>query len=207
MALPILRHQNNGRLQHGEHVDPSAKEQIWVRIETVIGKKEAVYQHPCVKKKHRGDNEFPTAAKRRDEIRRAIRQSQLRCFLYVNVARGTMTQELIGVPESVRKCRQQSERDVRTAPHKRQKMLSRENRESGVLGNNGISGPPLSVEQRHLTKKITVAKLCQRYLMALRRPHTNPDLSALDHIHRVALLAGAEQKCAGFAVEGLQQMT
>jgi hypothetical protein len=43
--------------------------------------------------------------------------------------------------------------------------------------------------------------------VSLSCANANPDLPALDYIHRVAFVTRAEQTCAGFTIEALQQVT
>ena len=65
----------------------------------------------------------------------------------------------------------------------------------------------LTVEQRHFPKEISAPQFGQRHLVAVPGSHANADFPALDQIHCVAFVAGAEQKRAGFAIEAIQQVT
>ena len=49
-----------------------------------------------------------------------------------------MTQQLIRMPQPVGKGGQHFQGDIRTAPHKRNKMLAREHCQAGVLGHHGV---------------------------------------------------------------------
>src|SRR6266480_1246513 len=146
MRLPILRHQNDGGLEDGEHVNRSTKQQVGIRIEANVKIKSAVYQHPQAKEEHSGCYEFPTAAKLRDDVRGPVCKCTLRGFLHIDIPRHAMTQKLISVSQSVGECSEQFQRDIRAAAHERKKMLARKYSQPGIFRDDRIRGAPLSVE-------------------------------------------------------------
>ena len=97
VRLPILRHQNNWRLQDGEDVNPSAhqQERIWIETDFANPGQPHVYPHPNVDDNYRGKNEFPTAAKFSDDIRGTIGKRKPRCFLDIDVPGRSVSQKFI----------------------------------------------------------------------------------------------------------------
>ena len=117
-----------------------------------------------------------------------------------------MTQQLIRMPKPVGKSSQHFQRDIGAAPHEREKMLARQDSQRCVFHYYRVCRA-LTVEQRHFPKEISAPQLGQRHLVAVPSSHANADFPALDNIHCVAFVAGAEQECAGFAIEAVQQVT
>src|SRR6188472_4072330 len=207
VRLPILRHQDNWRLQDGKNVNPGAHQQkrIWVEADFPNPKQPHVYPYPNVDDNYRGKNEFPAAAKFSDEIRCAIGKRKLRCFLDIDVAGCSVSQKFIRVPQSIGKRCKHLQRDIWVAGNKGKKMLARKHSQPRILCNSCISGARLAIEQRHFAKKIAAAQFGKRYLMSVLRLHTDADLSLLDYVHRVALVTRAKQNCACLAILALEQ--
>ena len=138
MRLPILRHQDDRRLQHGDHVDRGAQQEIRVRIKPVVGQQQGVNQYPHVEKEDCRNDEFPAAAKLCDQVCRAVCESKLGRFLNVHVASRAPTQQFVGVPQPVGQRGEHFQRDVGAAVHEGKKMLARKHSESCILGDYRI---------------------------------------------------------------------
>ena len=155
VRLSILRHQNDRRLEDLKHVQGDGKKQIRIRIESFPAAQKRwkyVYQDPQIKNDRGRDDEFPTPAKFRNNVRGPVRKSKLCRLLHIDVARRGMTQQLIRMPKPVGKCSQHFQRDIGAAPHEREKMLARQDSQRCVFHYHCVCRAALTVEQRHFPK-------------------------------------------------------
>src|SRR5438874_7037904 len=81
LRLPVLRHDDDWRLETDDHSQDKVQEHVRVRIESVVLEQPGVQRYPEKEKSNRNPDEFPTASKFRDDISRAVRQCEpSRCF-------------------------------------------------------------------------------------------------------------------------------
>src|SRR5437899_4876581 len=113
MRLPILRHHDNGGLERLKHIKYDTEEEVGIWIESSVHEQPGVQQHPGIKRYHCRDDEFPTAAERRDDVRGAVCEGESRRFLHIYIAGGAMTQQLIRMPQPVGKGGQHFQGDIR----------------------------------------------------------------------------------------------
>ena len=85
MALTILRHHDDRRLQRRDHVEGEIEENEGKWIKGRAAEEDRVADDPNYEQGQRGDDEFPAASKLGDDIRCAIPKGQVRRLLLVYV--------------------------------------------------------------------------------------------------------------------------
>ena len=83
-ALPVLRHHDDRRLHAGDHRQHEIQHLIRSRIESAH-ENDRVEDDPEHDHRDRNSDKLPATAKLRDQIRRAIGDSQTRFFFFVRV--------------------------------------------------------------------------------------------------------------------------
>ena len=205
LALAVLRHHDDGRLQAGHHPEDKVEQNVWVLIKG-MEKEPGIDRDPKERKDNRGPDEFPAPAKFRDHICCPIRDCEARRFLLIGVARNTMSQEIIGAAQSVSESRENPERDIGIFAQKRAEVRPGQDGQPTIHARRRIGRASVPIEQGHFPEKVAVVHFGERRVVSVSVFQTDPDPAVLDQIHGVARFAAMKQGCAGRDVARREQL-